>query len=289
MEQTIYGDVLFLINFSMDFLSLFITAKFLHYRVRLIPLLFAAAIGALYGVAELFLGLGRLFSVIISAAVAILMCYISFGGIHLLRTAAVFYGTGFLLGGCMTAIYSLLGGLIGGGIWMIDDRSEIGMSYGLPLGAVLPIAVISVLFSLISNRLIGGRTKSKRGTVTAVYEDKSVTLSALVDSGNLLTEPISGDPVIITGADDLNPILPETLIPLFESLDPTALASVPSEHAMRIRLISARSASGSDLFIGFRPDDITVNGKSYSAYLAVNGRKGSYNGADALVPTALVD
>ena len=51
MEQVVYGDVLFIINFSMDFLSLYVTAKFIHLRLRLVPAIAAAAIGAVYGVA----------------------------------------------------------------------------------------------------------------------------------------------------------------------------------------------------------------------------------------------
>ena len=50
MEQVVYGDVLFIINFSMDFLSLYVTAKFIHLRLRLVPAIAAAAIGAVYGV-----------------------------------------------------------------------------------------------------------------------------------------------------------------------------------------------------------------------------------------------
>ena len=34
MKQTLYGDVLFLVNFSMDFLTLYITALILHRSVK---------------------------------------------------------------------------------------------------------------------------------------------------------------------------------------------------------------------------------------------------------------
>ena len=58
MEQVIYADVLFAVNFSMDFLSLYLTGKVFRARMRPVPLTLAAGIGALYGTASLFLGPG---------------------------------------------------------------------------------------------------------------------------------------------------------------------------------------------------------------------------------------
>ena len=54
MTEEIYGDVLFLINFSMDFLSLFITGKIMHLKMNKWRLLASATVGGVYGVASLF-------------------------------------------------------------------------------------------------------------------------------------------------------------------------------------------------------------------------------------------
>ena len=55
MEQVIYGDTLFLVNSSMDFLALFLTCRILYRRLRVLPMVFAAVLGGIYGVAALFL------------------------------------------------------------------------------------------------------------------------------------------------------------------------------------------------------------------------------------------
>ncbi|MBR6795203.1 MAG: sigma-E processing peptidase SpoIIGA, partial [Clostridia bacterium] len=55
MEQVIYGDVFFLVNFSMDFLALFITGKLNHAAVPLWRLVLGGTLGGLYATVALFL------------------------------------------------------------------------------------------------------------------------------------------------------------------------------------------------------------------------------------------
>ena len=48
--EYIYGDVLFVINFCMDFLSLYISGKLMHMKMSRLRLIIAATIGGIYGV-----------------------------------------------------------------------------------------------------------------------------------------------------------------------------------------------------------------------------------------------
>ena len=63
MKQTLYGDVLFLVNFSMDFLTLYITALILHRSVKKRRFVLSAAIGGVYGVAACFMGGALIFRI----------------------------------------------------------------------------------------------------------------------------------------------------------------------------------------------------------------------------------
>ena len=57
----IYADTLFVVNFSMDFLALYITGKSLHTPIRPGRLALAAALGALFAtMSAVFSGSGRL-------------------------------------------------------------------------------------------------------------------------------------------------------------------------------------------------------------------------------------
>ena len=46
--EYIYGDVLFVINFCMDFLSLYISGKLMHMKMSRLRLIIAATAGGIY-------------------------------------------------------------------------------------------------------------------------------------------------------------------------------------------------------------------------------------------------
>lgn len=285
MEQTVYGDILFIINFSMDFLSLYITSRFLHYKAKLLPLSFASAIGAAYAVAELFLSGKGILSILINLATALLMCYIVFGKVRLHRFFLMFCAVSFLLGGCMTALYSLFGHISGGNS-MSAASPEI--SGKLPIGIILPIAICSVLFSFIWERAISSKKNAARGEIEVVLGEKSVKLSALSDSGNLLTEPISGVPVILTGCSRLLDILPYETSRLISSGDLSSIASMQHDDAVRIKFIPSTSVGGEKLLIGFMPDYVVIDGVRKKACVAFENTRQKYDGAEALMPEMLV-
>ena len=49
MTEYIYGDVLFIINFSMDFIALFICGKIMHFKMSFWRMALAATLGGVYG------------------------------------------------------------------------------------------------------------------------------------------------------------------------------------------------------------------------------------------------
>ena len=79
MEQVIYGDTLFLVNASMDFLALFLTCRILWRRARPVPLSIAAVLGGVYGVASLFLQGNIVVGFLLHIATAVLLCAVGIG------------------------------------------------------------------------------------------------------------------------------------------------------------------------------------------------------------------
>ena len=113
-----------------------------------------------------------------------------------------------------------------------------------------------------------------------VLKENSV---CLIDSGNLLTEPVSGDPVAFvapSAAARLPPDVVEYL--LCGSGDP------PPSIAPRIRIIPAKSLTGEGLFRAIRPDVLFVNGTKRSAYISLReAGKGSFAAYDGVIPPSL--
>ena len=285
MEQTVYGDILFIINFSMDFLSLYITSRFLHYKAKPLPLSVASAIGAAYAVAELFLSGKGILSILVNLATAFLMCYIVFGKVRLYRFFLMFCAVSFLLGGCMTALYSLFGHISVGNS---TSAASTEISGKLPIGIILPIAICSVLFSFIWERTISSKRNASRGEIEIVCGERSVKLSALYDSGNLLTDPISGAPVILTGCRKLLEILPGKAASIMENGDLSPIASMQHDDAVRIKCIPSKSVGGEKLLIGFMPDYVIIDGIRKKACVAFENTNSKYDGAEALIPEILV-
>src|SRR5690606_24474806 len=76
--RVIYADLLFIINFCIDFLVLLSVGKLLHFPLKLWKLLFSSALGASYAVLVLYLRLEGLFITVVHIAMSMLMCYIAF-------------------------------------------------------------------------------------------------------------------------------------------------------------------------------------------------------------------
>ena len=112
MGQTVYVDLLFMINFSMDFLCFLLTSKLFGIKLSLGRSILAAAMGGVYSVAALFIGVGRGAALLIDVATCALMCAICFGGKKKNRSLPIYILTylaiSMMLGGVMTALFNLV-------------------------------------------------------------------------------------------------------------------------------------------------------------------------------------
>ncbi|MBQ0125499.1 MAG: sigma-E processing peptidase SpoIIGA [Clostridiales bacterium] len=283
MTEYIYGDVLFVINFSMDFVSLYITGKLLNLKMRVWRACLGASLGALYGVLSLLFSVPAPLEIIIEVAAAFAVCLAAlYSGkaLSLILDTAVFYAVSVALGGAMTLIYSKLGKYRA---YVELDGSVSEVLGDVPLWIFVLSAVLSVAvtkaFSLFASR----RSHIQNCDIEIVCGGKTHVLGALVDSGNLVRDPISDVPVVFlcTSRHDVVP----------EYVERAENGIVSGEGVPRIRAIPISTEAGTRLVFAFKPDKFTVisNGKNTEkeALLAV-GTEESYGGFDALVPRCLV-
>ena len=109
MEYEVYGDLLFLVNFSMDFLAFYLCARLLHRPLSPLRATLAAALGALYAVAALFSPLHGAAALGVDLLVCLLLCCLAMRRRaermrELLRLSAVYLLISALLGGVMTLL-----------------------------------------------------------------------------------------------------------------------------------------------------------------------------------------
>ena len=287
MEQVVYADIYFLINFSMDFLCLFLCAKLLATPFFIGRALISAALGGLYAILALFLDLAPLPSLLVDLFVCALLCAVAFfrrGHARLsLISTPVFLAVSMLLGGVMTALFYLLNRLD----LPLSDLEPDGLSaWGFAI-----LAAISGLITYLSERFFRRRTSAKRATLVVTLLGRTVTLTALCDSGNLLRDPLSGKLCIVADADACRALVPPLLCEAAKR-GKSPPPDLPREILERIRLIPTHTATGEGLLIALRADKIQIftNKSPYTvdALIALSPLKGRADGTSALLPCELL-
>ena len=255
MEVEVYADLLFLINAGMDGLCFLLTARLLHRRVRPWRMILGAVLGGIYAVVSLLLDVGRLTALGVDLLVCLLMCAAVFSGSakgrgRILVPTGVYFLLSMVLGGIMTALYHLFNRM------GLESRLPAGEEgAGVWLFAVLALAGYGI--TLLSGRLLGAKASAPCASMVIELDGRSLTLGGILDTGNLLRDPLSGRPVICVRRESLAPLLSPTLAAVLCEGADTALLS-DSPDARRLRLIPADTATGGGLLMGFIPDRVVL-------------------------------
>lgn len=274
MELTLYADVLFLIDFSMDFISMYLTGRACHVRMSAARLALASISGALISVIETALSAPVVISTVTSILSAALMCIIAFGRARpteLLKRTSVLWAAALLLGGIMTAVASF------GSYGTISPHKTHYYVF------ILPAAALAVfLFDSLERRYSRIYTE-----VTIELDGESVKLNGLIDSGNLLRDPFTGEAVMILSPSARCEHFVRHVTDIMTSY--TSCSQKSDDYRHRIRLIPASTVSGSTLLTAIRPDAIFVGDKRCRALIAISGDiQVDSDSVECVVPLSLV-
>ena len=207
MATVVYVDVLIALNFIINFVLIWAAAKLVGVDLRPIRACAGALVGAL-GALSIFLPSMGVWT---SGALKILFCLMmvavacqSCRPMGLLRLMLSLLFVSFVAAGLMLALYLWLAPA-----GMIMHNGAVYFSIG-----ALPLLLITGLcygVELISRWT--RRRQAPGGALSAAYGAwrTPVSLVALLDTGNHLTEPFSGLPVVICAYGDVSPIMPETV------------------------------------------------------------------------------
>lgn len=182
--MVVYWDLAAAWNFALDYLLLLGTLRFAGHPIRRKRLALAAALGAAYSACALLLP----FSPWQIPAVMLLMCRIAFGRTErLIRLTLLFAMASCALGGAVLLLGHLTGGM---------KRLAAGLLYArLPWGVFLAAALLSRLLLEIVFR--GGAKHESADLIRCriTCEGRQVVLTLLRDTGNVLTDPLTGEGV----------------------------------------------------------------------------------------------
>ena len=262
----IYLDTLFLLNAIIDYLLLLCTAKVAGDPLHRIRYGCGALLGGVYAVAIFFPNFGFLSQPLCRVAVAVLMVLISFGGAsNLLRKTLIFFALSCAFGGGVLAI-SMLGGeqmsLQGGVVYSVMDLKMVLLS------ASACYVVLTIVFRRFGRHTAIGR---ELVPVKISMDGRQVTLIGLVDTGNTLTDPVSGCPVLVVEGASLGGIFPEgEQLSCQELQDPPTTMEKRRGTALahRFRLLPYRAVGiEMGMLLAIRVVRVDINGVSRNGVL----------------------
>ncbi len=287
MGQTVYVDLFFMINFSMDFLCFFLTSQMLGKKMGIIRTLGAATLGGIYACVALFLPISGIWGLVLDIAVCVLMCAVAFGFCRaVLLNSLVYFAVSMTLGGFMSALFALL------------NRADIGIEAvaedGISAWVLTLLAIVSAAFALVGTRFFRRRSAARYASVSVEMFGQSRELRAFCDSGNLLRDPISGRACVLVSAATLKELLGDEVMRAVRTKNIAPLASTDAQLARRVRLIPARTATGEGCLLAIRPDKLLVGRdgqkpqKEVEALLALTDKENFSDGCDVLLPSELL-
>ena len=247
MNTVVYADMLFLIDFSMDFLTFYIVSRILRQKAKLIRICSASAMGGIYSVVSLGFGEKGVFAFALDIFVCFVMCMTAFLEKSPKRFrrmplyTVTFFVVSSMLGGAMTAIFSLF------------NRSVTDIEAGredLSLWVFGLVALLSGLATMVGSDIIGKSGRARFGKLSIRLGNRKMTLEAMSDSGNMLKDPIGGKDVVIIDRKRGSRLVPSLALGDFSSL--------PQNVAKSLRLIPVRTATGEGILAAFCPDEVTL-------------------------------
>ncbi len=272
--QVIYLDSLFLLNLLADYLLCLCAGRLCALVLRRGRYLSAALFGAAYAAAVFLPGMSFLSLPAARLAAGIVMGLVAFGRERQpLKCTAVLLLVSAAFGGALWAVSLSLGG----------GYSGAGAVLSLPaLG--LSFAVIYALLALLlrARRLL---TERRRVLVSVRFLGREAAFPALVDTGNALSDPLTGRHVLVACPHALRPLFCQHSA-LFEQLPPVelleALGHVP-ELKGRFRLLPYSNLSGSGVLPVFRPESLLLDGERAEDLLIAVSPQAAGDGFEALL------
>lgn len=292
----VYLDVLLLLNFSMDFLLLWTAGRALRLNTPLWRLLLASLLGGVYASAMVLRLPALLWSLPAAVLFSLLMLAVAYPGRGrraFLRLTAVFY-----LVACAAAGAALAAaGLMQGRQWPGGLTS---VRWAALLMA-LPVALIVARRSYAALRRAWSRDNFQ-ARLQVEAAGRRASLTALIDTGNDLTEPLSGLPVVVADYRALVGLLPERLRQAWNAapdqpeqvLQRMSVAADTDGWLRRLRLVPFTSIGRrSGLLLGFRVDRVVLehSGRLISGQAVVALSRGgiSGNGYQAVINPELLE
>ncbi|MEI3357070.1 MAG: sigma-E processing peptidase SpoIIGA [Clostridia bacterium] len=259
--MTIYVDVVLFENLIMNYIILFTTSQILKIEQKHIRIILASLLGAIYSIIA-YMNILDIYSKIpLKILLSIIIVYVAFNPQtvkKMWKYILFFYLVSFVFGG---AAFSLI---------YIVKPQEILMKNGLFLGTYpLKIAILGAIVAFITITIVFKLAKNKISKKDLFCEmeicinNKKIETKTMVDTGNMLKEPITNTPVVVVEHMLLYECIPKEILNNLENIIGGDFSNISekikNEYISKLKLIPFSSLGKQNgMLIGIKPDYIKI-------------------------------
>lgn len=259
--MTIYIDVVFIENLIMNYIILFATSIIIKVKVKHIRLILASSLGAIYSIIAYMSILEMYSSVILKIILSVIIVYIAYNPQNvknMWKYLVIFYMTSFVFGGAAFAL-----------IYIVKPQ-DILMKNGLflgtyPLKTIILGAIVAFIVIVTSFKLVKSKISKKDMFCTIKININKVEIEtkAMIDTGNLLKEPISNTPVIVVEHTLLYDCMPKEILNNLENILGGDFENISEEvknkYISKLKVIPFSSLGKQNgMLIGIKPEEVIV-------------------------------
>lgn len=286
--MTIYIDVIIVENLIMNYIILYATGTISKAKISYLRIFCSSLIGAIYAITEYTFKLNIYSNVIIKTILSVIIIYVAFNPQNIKKMCKqliIFYVTTFTFGGIATYL-----------IYVLKPQNIIiknGMYVGtyvlkvIFIGAIIGTIILFIAFKQVKNKIT---KKDMICKIKIKINGKEKTLDAMVDTGNMLKEPITGTPVAVVERTSLYDLLPKEILNNTESILGGDFQNIPEdikrEYIPKLKIIPFASLGKQNgMLVGIKPEKIEIiNEQTEENKNAIIGiynksltKKGEYN------------
>lgn len=261
-KLTIYLDIIFIENVLMNYIILFATLVVIKVKNKRqqIKLFLSSVIGSIYALI-VYLEILPIYSNLVAKVIlSVVMIYVAFSPSNikqLLKQLLIFYLVSFVFGGCTFAL-----------IYFIKPES-VKIHNGVFVGTYpIKVALIAGVVAFIITEIAFKINRNKLNSHNTLFcikiynEDKMLKVNALLDSGNMLKEPISGMPVIIIEKETLGKLIPEKILDYIEDImggDEKETKNEIQQYLSKVRMVPFMSiGKANGMLVGIKVDKVKI-------------------------------
>ena len=259
--MTIYIDIVFIENIIMNYIILLATGLIVKIKIKHLRILASAAIGAIYTIIAYIMAMKIYSNILLKFLLSIIIVYVAYNPQtmkKMWKEVLFFYLTSFLFGGVAFALIYVL------------KPQDILMKNGLflgtyPLKTICISAIIAYIIIINSFKLIKSKISKKNMycKLKVYIDEKEIETTAMIDTGNLLKEPISNTPVVIVERSVLYDVLPKQILNNLEAILGGDFEKIPQavqqKYRSKLKLIPFSSLGKEHgMLLGIKPQYIEL-------------------------------